>query len=57
MIKGNKYADIFDSPETIAQAEKEGYILVKEEPKTATVKEEKVETVVERKPTARTTKK
>ena len=56
MLKGNKYADIFDSPETIAQAEKEGYVLVKAEPKTESVKEEKVETVVERK-TTRTTKK
>ena len=32
MIKGNKYADIFDSPETIAQAEKDGFIRVKSEP-------------------------
>lgn len=30
MIKGNKYADIFDSPETIEQAEKEGYVLAED---------------------------
>ena len=28
MIKGTKYADIFDSPETIKQAQSEGYSLV-----------------------------
>ena len=31
MIKGNKYADIFDSPETIAQAEKDGFTRVEAE--------------------------
>ena len=30
MKKGDKYADIFDSPETIAQAEKEGYVMASE---------------------------
>lgn len=30
MQKGNKYADIFDSPETIAQAQSDGYVLVAE---------------------------
>ena len=33
MRKGNKYADIFDSPEMIAGAEADGYELVKEEKK------------------------
>lgn len=28
MIKGDKYADIYDSPETIRQARREGYSLV-----------------------------
>lgn len=28
MKKGNKYADIFDSPETIKQAQLDGYSLV-----------------------------
>lgn len=28
MIKGGKYADIFDSPETIAQAKKDGFEIV-----------------------------
>lgn len=32
MKKGDKYADIFDSPETIKQAQKDGYSLV-EKPK------------------------
>lgn len=44
MRKGNLYADIFDSPETIKQAQRDGYSLVektfeepkKEEPKTGT---------------------
>ena len=27
MVKGNKYADIFDSPETIEQAKKDGFEL------------------------------
>lgn len=57
MKKGNKTYDIFNSPETIANAEKEGLTLVKEEPKTL-VKEEplkeekkvsKVETVTQKK--------
>lgn len=42
MKKGDKYADVFDSPETIKQAQLDGYSLcetkkaetVKEEPKT-----------------------
>jgi hypothetical protein len=33
MKKGDKYADIFDSPETIRQAQLEGYSLVKDEGK------------------------
>jgi len=28
MAKGNRYADIFDSPETIEQAKKDGWELV-----------------------------
>lgn len=39
MIKGNKYADIFDSPETIAQAQKDGFVLVAKAEK-VTVNEE-----------------
>lgn len=31
MIKGDKYADIFDSPEMIKGAEADGYVLVTEE--------------------------
>lgn len=41
MKKGNKYADIFDSPETIKQAQLDGYSLVektKTEPKADVVK-------------------
>ena len=41
MKKGNKVYDIYDSPETIANAEKEGLTLVNEEP----LKEEKKDTV------------
>jgi hypothetical protein len=33
MKRGSHYADIFDSPETIGQAEKDGYELVTEEKK------------------------
>lgn len=33
MIKGNKYADVFDSPETIEQAKKDGYELVSQSKK------------------------
>ncbi|MDR3124049.1 MAG: hypothetical protein LBU16_09780 [Treponema sp.] len=31
MIKGDRFADIFDSPETIAQARRDGYSLVEAE--------------------------
>ena len=42
MRKGDLYADICDSPETIRQAESEGYILVTEPKKeTSEVKEVK----------------
>lgn len=37
MKKGDKYADVFDSPETIKQAQFDGYSLC-EEKKTETVK-------------------
>ena len=43
MKRGSLYADIYDSPETIAQAQKDGFELVaetKEEPKKVTVNEE-----------------
>ena len=30
MIRGSKVADIFDSPETIAQAEKDGFVRMEE---------------------------
>lgn len=45
MKKGNRYADIFDSPETIAQARKEGYSIeeTKKEP-VNTVNSEPTET-------------
>ncbi len=43
MIKGNVYADIFDSPETIAQAEKDGFTLVKVEPVQKNVEVQKEE--------------
>ena len=33
MFKGNIIADIYDSEETIAQAKKDGYLFVEEEPK------------------------
>ena len=39
MQKGDKYADIFDSPETIAQAEKDGYVKVAVEKKAEKVVE------------------
>lgn len=40
MIKGGKYADIFDSPETIAQAKKDGFEIVEgyKPPKTERLK-------------------
>lgn len=44
MKKGDKYADVFDSPETIKQAQLDGYTLVetkKEEPVKKPVVEEK----------------
>ena len=47
MRKGDKYADIYDSPETIRQAQLDGYSVV-EKPKTAekaVAKEENTETV------------
>lgn len=44
MKKGVKYADIFDSPETIRQAQLEGYSLCKDEKTTEKVEETKVET-------------
>ncbi|MCR5699659.1 MAG: hypothetical protein K6G52_08460 [Treponemataceae bacterium] len=37
MKKGDKYADIFDSPETIKQAQFEGYSLCEEKKPTADV--------------------
>ena len=46
MVKGDKYADIFDSPETIKQAQCEGYSLVE---KTTEKTIEKAEKVVEKK--------
>ena len=30
MIRGSRVADIFDSPETIAQAEKDGFVRMEE---------------------------
>lgn len=44
MKKGDKYADVFDSPETIKQAQLDGYTLVetkKEEPVKKPVIEDK----------------
>ena len=32
MKKGDKYADVFDSPETIKQAQLDGYAIVDEKP-------------------------
>ena len=40
MIRGSRIADIFDSPETIAQAEKDGFVRYEEKP----VRETKAET-------------
>lgn len=34
MQRGSKIADIYDSPETIAQAEKDGFVMVVEKQKT-----------------------
>lgn len=49
MKKGNKYADIFDSAETIKQAQLDGYSLVEktktEQVKTESEKETKTEPV------------
>lgn len=49
MKKGDKYADIFDSPETIRQAQLDGYSLVEERKVVAKepVKEEVKETETE----------
>lgn len=41
MIRGSRIADIFDSPETIAQAEKDGFVKYEE---VKTVRETKAET-------------
>ncbi len=49
MKKGNKVYDIYNSPETIANAEKEGLTLVKEEPLKEEKKVSKVETVNQKK--------
>lgn len=39
MKKGDKYADVYDSPETIKQAQLDGYSIVDEKPaKTESVK-------------------
>ena len=43
MKRGDKYADVFDSPETIKQAQLDGYTLV-ETKKTEPVKAEEVKT-------------
>lgn len=40
MIRGSRIADIFDSPETIAQAEKDGFVRYEEK----TVRESKADT-------------
>ena len=52
MRKGTVYADIFDSPETIKQAQKDGYSLEEktfEEPKKEHPKVEEVKTDSEKK--------
>lgn len=52
MRKGTVYADIFDSPETIKQAQKDGYSLVEktfEEPKKKQPKVEEVKADSEKK--------
>ena len=54
MFKGSIIADIFDSPETIAQAQKDGYLLVEEKPKEPK-KVEKVAEGDEEKPTVKKT--
>lgn len=56
MKLGDKYADVFDSPETIKQAQLEGYTLV-EATESEPVKEKAVEVnteTVEAKPQVRT---
>lgn len=55
MKKGDKYADIFDSPDTIKQAQFEGYSLCEEKKPTADVEvktkvEESKEDTSEKKP-------
>lgn len=44
MKKGVKYADVFDSPETIRNAQLDGYSLCEEEKAEKKVEEPKVET-------------
>lgn len=44
MFKGNIIADIYDSDETIAQAKKDGYLPVDEEPKKVDESDETKET-------------
>lgn len=44
MQKGNLYADIFDSPETIATATAQGYVLVKDAVKTVKAEPKEVYT-------------
>lgn len=43
MFKGNIIADIYDSEETIAQAKKDGYLPVEEEPKSKKVESDESE--------------
>lgn len=56
MKKGDKYADIFDSPETIRQAQLDGYSLVEEKKAVAKepANEEETPKVAEETKTTRT---
>ena len=49
MFKGNVIADIYDSEETIAQAKKDGYLPVEEEPKAKKIESDESEVKIERK--------
>ena len=56
MIRGSRIADIFDSPETIAQAEKDGFVKYEEEKPVSQAKVEKAEDSAEKTETPKTSR-
>lgn len=56
MVKGSKYADIFDSPEMIAGAQADGYVLVESKKTETVLTDNEVKTETVRTTSARTSK-